>query len=176
VAKMKRGGFLLSALCGDEPVGAGARAADEAHIDCEKRHAMKWEVHGMRRGRPGKWSIEAPSGDIARQKAEAAGVTLGRVEPIGQITSAAVALALSPRLRPARPRRLGWIAACAACAIAFGAGGYLLGYHFAPTVAPETARALAPAASSNDPTADAVAASAVEKANDPPRNKTGPGL
>jgi hypothetical protein len=138
---------------------------------------MKWEVHGMRKGRPGKWSLEAPSSDIAWQKAEAAGVTLGRVEPIGQITSATVALALSPRMRPAKPRRpVGWIAACFACAAAFGAAGYLLGYHFAPTAAPAAARAPAPAASSNDPTADAVTAAAVEKANDGPRNQTGLGL
>lgn len=134
---------------------------------------MKWEVHGMRRGRPGKWTVHAPSGDIARQKAESAGVTLERIEPIGQITSATVALALSPRMRPAKPRPVGWIAACAACAIAFGVGGYLLGYHFAPTAAPEPARVEAPAASSNDPTADAVAASAVEKAHDGPRDATG---
>lgn len=136
---------------------------------------MKWEVEGMRKGRPGKWTLEAPSGDVARQKAEAAGVTLGRIEPIGQITSATVAMALSPRMRPARPRRpLAWIAACATCAIAFGAGGYLLGYQSARM--PQTTRIEAPAASSNDPTANAVAAAAVEKANVDPRIKTGVSL
>lgn len=136
-------------------------AAEKAHIDCEKRNAMKWEVHGMRKGRPGKWTVEAPSSDIAREKAEAAGVTLGRVEQIGQITSATVALALSPRMRPGKPRRqAGWIAACIACAIAFGAGGYLLGYQSARIASP---RVEATPASANEPTADAITAAAVEK-------------
>jgi hypothetical protein len=104
-------------------------------------------------------------------------VTLERVEPIGQITSATVALALSPRMRPAKPRRpVGWIAACVVCATVFGAGGYLLGYYLAPTAAPEAARAPAPAAKTTDATEDAVAASAVEKAHEGPRDKTEPGL
>ena len=95
----------------------------------------------MRRGKPGRWTLEASSQESAEQKAQAAGVTLCRIDPIGQITSAAVAFALCPGTRSAEalPRRtVGWIAACVACAAFSGAGGYLLGSHFARTAPPAT--------------------------------------
>jgi hypothetical protein len=115
----------------------------------------------MRRGRPGRWTIEASTRESALYKVEAAGVTLAQVEPIGQITSAVVASALAPRgsRTPARPRRpVGWIAACAACAILFGAGGYWLGAHFAPVAAPATARVETSADARNAPITPAIAA------------------
>jgi hypothetical protein len=152
------------------PKQSGAR-------ESRKERSMKWEVRGMRRGRPGRWVLEAPSLEIAQQKAEVAGVTLAQVDSIGQITSAAVALALSPGGRPSRPKRpVGWIAACAACAAVFGAGGFLLGTYFPATAVPQAERAPVPAAASeNHPMDDAVAAAAATpgQPHDGPRNKPG---
>lgn len=118
----------------------------------------------MRRGQPGRWMIEAPSEDRARYKAEAAGVTLERVDPVGQITSATMAFALAAG-SPARGRRsrqlpAAWIAACAACAAVFGTGGYFLGSHFAPTATAPVLHVQAPTATTGDPMANAIAAAA----------------
>ena len=130
---------------------------------------MRWQVQGMRRGRPGRWTVEASSSESARHKAEAAGVMLGRIDPIGQITAAAVAFALSPG-RPAKPRRpVGWIAASTACAAVFGGGGYLLGDYFARTTSPAMGREV-PAEARDDRTANAVAATG--QAKDGSQNKT----
>lgn len=141
------------------------------HVYCGSANTMKWQVEGMRRGKPGRWTIEASTRESAQEKAEIAGVTLGRIEPIGQITSATVALALAPGARQGKSRRspVGWIAACIGCAAVFGAGGYLLGSHFAPPAESATTGANVPAASSNDPTANANRAA--WHANEGSRNK-----
>lgn len=134
---------------------------------------MKWEVRGMRRGRPGRWTIEASSRESALQKVEAAGVTLAQVEPIGQITSAVVASALAPggSRPPAKPPRpVGWIAACAVCSVVFGAGGYWVGAHSAGTGATQTGRIEVPAESGNAPLGKAIAVAG--QGSDGPRNKT----
>lgn len=113
---------------------------------------MKWQVEGMRRGRPGRWTIDASSRESAEQKVEAAGVTLGRIEPIGQITSATVAMALSSGRRAKARQPVGWIAACVACAVVFGAGGYFVGSYVAQTPAPATDRVAVPSALKSEPT------------------------
>lgn len=143
--------------------GRGSIEVESGTRPLRKGNTMKWEVRGMRRGQPGRWMIEAPSEDRARHKAEAAGVTLERVDPVGQITSATMAFALaagSPA-RGRRPRELpaAWIAACAACAAVFGTGGFFLGSRLAPAAAP-TVQVQAPAATTGDPMANAIAAAA----------------
>jgi hypothetical protein len=149
-----------AAVYGDDDPASEVKSGTRS---LRKGNTMKWEVRGMRRGQPGRWMIEAPSEDRARHKAEAAGVTLERVDPIGQITSATMAFALaagSPGRGP-RSRQLpaAWIAACAACAAVFGAGGYFLGARSAATDAFPIVHAQAAAGTASESTNNAILAS-----------------